>query len=100
MAADRHKFPVEVKGSTMPVLNAVDLYRFYHVGDSETLALRGVSLQIAAGETVAVMGPSGSGKSTLLACLSGLDEPDGGAVELLGQRMSRRSERERAAMRA
>lgn len=84
----------------MPILDAIDLYRFYHIGDSETLALRGVSLQIAAGETVAVMGPSGSGKSTLLACLCGLDEPDGGVVELLGRRMSRRPERERAAMRA
>ena len=49
---------------------------------------------------VAMMGPSGSGKSTLLACLSGLDDPDGGAVELLGRRLSRRPERERAAMRA
>lgn len=84
----------------MPILEAQDLYRFYHVGDSETLALRGVSLQVEAGEMVAVMGPSGSGKSTLLACLSGLDDPDGGTVELLGRRLTRRPERERAAMRA
>lgn len=84
----------------MFILEARDLYRFYHVGDSETLALRGVSLQVAAGEMVAVMGPSGSGKSTLLACLSGLDDPDGGVVELQGQRVSRRPERERAALRA
>jgi putative ABC transport system ATP-binding protein len=100
MAADRRQFPVEVKGLAMNVLDAVDLYRFYHVGDSETLALRGVSLPIAPGETVAVMGPSGSGKSTLLACLCGLDEPDGGAVDLLGRRLSRRPEQERAAIRA
>lgn len=82
------------------ILEAHDLYRFYHVGDSETLALRGVNLQIAAGEMVAVMGPSGSGKSTLLACLSGLDDPDGGAVDVLGRRVSRRPEHERAAIRA
>ena len=46
------------------------------------------------------MGPSGSGKSTLLACLAGLDEPDGGHVELMGRRMTRRPEAERAALRA
>ena len=53
-----------------------------------------------AGEMVALVGPSGSGKSTLLACLAGLDEPDGGHVELLGERLTRRSEAERARLRA
>jgi putative ABC transport system ATP-binding protein len=81
------------------VLEARDLYRFYHAGDEEVLALRGVSLTVGKGETVAVVGPSGSGKSTLLACLAGLDEPDGGAVLIVGQRMSRRPEYERAALR-
>ena len=84
----------------MPVLEAIDVYRFYHVGDEETLALRGVSVQVAAGEIVVVMGPSGSGKSTLMACLAGLDEPDGGYVTLLGNRLTRRSEAERASIRA
>jgi len=84
----------------MPVLRACDLYRFYHAGEEETLALRGVSLDLAAGETVAVMGPSGSGKSTLLACLAGLDEPDGGYVQILDHRITRRPEEERAALRA
>ena len=84
----------------MPVLEAIDVYRFYHIGDEETLALRGVSVQVAAGEIVVVMGPSGSGKSTLMACLAGLDEPDGGYVTLLGNRLTRRSEAERAAIRA
>jgi putative ABC transport system ATP-binding protein len=80
-------------------LAADDLYRFYHAGDEETLALRGVSLEVQAGELVAVRGPSGSGKSTLLACLAGLDEPDGGTVRIAGERLSRRSEEERAALR-
>ena len=81
-------------------LEARDLYRFYHAGDEETLALRGVSLAVDAGELVAVTGPSGSGKSTLLACLAGLDEPDGGMVVIEGESLSRRSEQVRAAMRA
>jgi putative ABC transport system ATP-binding protein len=91
---------LEVKGTFMHVLETHELYRFYHIGDTETLALRGVSLHVAASEMVAVMGPSGSGKSTLLACLTGLDEPDGGTVYLLGHRLTRRPEPERAAMRA
>jgi putative ABC transport system ATP-binding protein len=81
-------------------LEADDLYRFFHAGDEETLALRGVSLQVEAGELVAVTGPSGSGKSTLLACLAGLDEPDGGIVRIAGERLSRRPEEQRAALRA
>ena len=84
----------------MSTLEATDLYRFYHVGDEETRALRGVSLRIEPGELVAVVGTSGSGKSTLLACLAGLDEPDGGFVDLMGQRLTRRPEEERAKLRA
>lgn len=83
-----------------PVLEADNLYRFYHAGGEETLALRGVSFSVEAGEMVAVTGPSGSGKSTLLACLAGLDQPDGGMVRVGGEVMSRRPEAERAALRA
>ena len=85
---------------TATPLEATDLYRFYHAGDDETLALRGVSISVAAGEVVAVTGPSGSGKSTLLACLAGLDEPDGGMVRIAGVPLSRRSEQERTRIRA
>jgi putative ABC transport system ATP-binding protein len=81
-------------------LQAESLYRFFHAGDDETLALQGVSLAIRGGEVVAVTGPSGSGKSTLLACLAGLDEPDGGVVRVDGERLSRRSEEERARVRS
>lgn len=83
-----------------PVLEAHELYRFYHTEEDETLALRGVSLTIHAGEFVAVVGPSGSGKSTLLQCLAGLDDPDGGWVTLAGERLSRRLEPDRARLRA
>jgi putative ABC transport system ATP-binding protein len=82
------------------ILEARSLYRFFHAGDDEALALRGVSLALQPGELVAVTGPSGSGKSTLLACLAGLDEPDGGVVRVAGERLSRRPEAVRARMRA
>ncbi len=85
---------------TTTALEAHQLYRFYHAGDDETLALRGVSLSVEEGEMLAITGPSGSGKSTLLACLAGLDEPDGGFVRVAGETMSRRPEAERAALRA
>jgi putative ABC transport system ATP-binding protein len=81
-------------------VEAVDLYRFFHAGDDEVLALRGVSLSVQSSELVAVVGPSGSGKSTLLMCLAGLDEPDGGRVWIGGEPMTRRPEEERAALRA
>jgi putative ABC transport system ATP-binding protein len=83
-----------------PALDARDLYRFFRAGEEETLALRGVSLSVAAGELVVVCGPSGSGKSTLLRCLAGLDEPDGGTVRIGWQRLSHRPEAERARIRA
>ncbi len=76
------------------------VYRFFHAGDDETLALRGVTMAVQGGETVAVTGPSGSGKSTLLACLAGLDEPDGGTVRVAGERLTRRTEEERARIRS
>jgi len=82
------------------LLDARDLYRFFHSGDDEVLALRGVSLTVDAGEIVAVRGPSGSGKSTLLTCLAGLDVPDGGMVRVAGVPVSRRPERVRARLRA
>lgn len=84
----------------MTGLEAFELYRFFHTQESETLALRGVSLRVEAGEMVALLGASGSGKSTLLSCLAGLDEPDGGHVEILGERLSRRPEAQRARRRA
>lgn len=85
--------------TTAAALEARDLYRFFRAGEEETLALRGVSLTVEHGEIVAVVGPSGSGKSTLLSCLAGLDEPAGGTVWIAGERITHRSEAERAALR-
>jgi putative ABC transport system ATP-binding protein len=86
--------------AAVTVLRARELYRFYRVGDEETLALRGVSLAVPGGKLLTVAGPSGSGKSTLLACLAGLDEPDGGSVYIRETRISHRPEHERSALRA
>ena len=62
-------------------------------------ALRGVDLQVEAGEVVAVLGPSGSGKSTLLHCLGGLTRPDAGEVHFAGRRLDVLSEKERTLLR-
>ena len=72
-----------------------------HYGKGETLvhAVDGVDLEVAGGETVAVMGPSGCGKSTLLHLLGGLDRPTGGEVWLAGRRLDQMGERGLAQMR-
>ena len=91
---------MDVAEAVASLIDARELYRFFHAGDDETFALRGVSVAVRAGELVAIVGPSGSGKSTLLACLAGLDEPDGGHVIIAGQRITRRPEATRAGLRA
>src|SRR5258705_3406000 len=84
----------------MTPLAAHGLHRFYRRGDSEVAALLDVSLSCRAGETVAVTGPSGSGKSTLLELRAGLDDPDGGAVHIAGERLSHQSPAVAARLRA
>ena len=66
------------------VVTASEVARRYGEGDTAVDALRGVSLEVARGELVAVMGPSGSGKSTLMHILAGLDRPTGGEVSIDG----------------
>jgi len=72
-----------------PAVMAQDITRRYGEGDAAVDALRGVSLSVARGELVAVMGPSGSGKSSLLHILAGLDRPTSGEALIDGVPLSR-----------
>ena len=79
-------------GRMPPILQARDLAKSYPLGQTTVEAVRGVSLEVAEGEFVALMGPSGSGKSTLLQLLGGLDQPTSGEVMLQGETISRLSD--------
>jgi putative ABC transport system ATP-binding protein len=78
-----------------PVLAGAGLAKNY----GATLALRQASLEVARGESVAVMGPSGSGKSTLLYCLAGVLTPDRGTVTFDGVRIDEHSDARRSELR-
>jgi putative ABC transport system ATP-binding protein len=82
-----------------PLIRVVDLAKDYVMGSNVVPALRGVTLDIAAGEFVAVMGPSGSGKSTFMNLLGCLDHPSAGRYSLDGQEVSALSGDELAAVR-
>lgn len=73
----------------MPILQTIDLKKYYGVKPNITKALDGISLSVEAGEFVAIVGTSGSGKSTLLNMIGGLDVPTSGKVIVDGKDLSK-----------
>ena len=83
----------------MKIIQTENLTRTYSLGNSIVNALRGVDLEVEAGEFVALMGPSGSGKSTMMHLLGCLDTPTAGRYLLEGRDVSTLSKDERARVR-
>ena len=81
------------------VLSVRGLTKTYRAAGEDVVVLRGVNLDIAAGQRVALTGESGSGKSTLLHLIAGLDRPDGGEIRLAGSSVSDLGDSGRAEMR-
>lgn len=82
-----------------PIISIRALRKTYHVGDVDVHALRGVDLDVQAGEFVSVIGPSGSGKSTLFHILGGLTPPTSGSVHIAGRDLFGMSDTERTELR-
>ena len=82
------------------MIHTEHLFKSYELGDQFVCALDDVSIDIAAGELIAIRGPSGSGKSTLMNVLGCLDRPDSGLYELAGEDVSTLGDDELAAIRS
>ena len=83
-----------------PVLEMRDVFKIYRSGSVETVALRGVDLELNGGQMTAILGPSGCGKSTLLSLAAGLDRVSAGDVRSAGTSLVTQTEAELAAYRA
>src|SRR5262245_7848948 len=81
------------------ILKAENLQKIYRVGKVDVPALRGVSLEVAEGEFLAVMGPSGCGKSTMLHLMGGLLTPTKGRIILAGEDLTAASDAKRTDIR-
>lgn len=84
---------------TEAVLACSQVAKNYSQGPQKVEVLKEINLQVRAGEHIAIIGASGSGKSTLLNVLGGLDKPDAGTVDILGQPFSRLSDNQRGRIR-
>jgi putative ABC transport system ATP-binding protein len=83
-----------------PALELLDVFKIFNAGSTETVALRGLSLEVKPREMVAVIGPSGSGKSTMLSIAAAMDVPSAGEVRVDGRSLARLDQDELAHIRA
>lgn len=97
MSAPRHEVSAAPVGDF--ALRCSGLQRYLGQGDGRVHVLKGVSFEARRGQVYAIVGPSGCGKSTLLYLLGLLDQPDGGDIEINGQRMSNSDDCARTAAR-
>lgn len=81
------------------VISCQNLFKQFDQGELEVSVLKGVNLNVARGELLAIVGASGSGKSTLLHLLGGLDKPSGGEINILGQNIAAMDENTRCKLR-
>lgn len=91
---------ISASGKIPPLVEISHLYKSYRRGTQTIPVLEDLSLEIAAGEFLALMGPSGSGKTTLLNLIAGLDRPDSGRLMVGGVDLTQMSEAQLAAWRA
>ena len=99
MAATPQVNSVSSTAAGQPVIRVDDVHKYYELGETRVHALRGVSVDVLAGEFLAIMGASGSGKSTFMNILGCLDKPSSGRYVLEGTEVSTLTKQELAAIR-
>src|ERR1700694_4564477 len=92
--------PIQPALRTEALVELKDVFKIHKEGATETVALRGASLELPRGRTTSLVGPSGSGKSTLLSLVAGLALPSAGQIVVDGTDISRLDESERARLRS
>lgn len=86
-------------GMIRPAVETVNLWKIFRLGQVEVEVLKDISITIAQGEFVSIMGPSGSGKSTLLYLIGGLDKPTSGSVRINGKKLAEMQDEEESLLR-